>query len=202
MCIHYQFFTSAYKDLVEYAELNPNQPAEAWERDLWPKRRGLIIKQHREPAVMSWGFPHPTLNKPVPNARIDKLGSPMWKGAFRHNRCLIPLTDWFENGIDKRQYALKLPDPIFCVAGLHNGRNAYTMLMTEANPFIERFHDRMPIVIHKKDFDQWLNEPAIELLVPYAGEIMATCVAEPKAKATRPIITKPPPEHYQGDLFT
>jgi len=36
MCIHYQFFTSTYKDLAEYAELNPNQPVEAWERDYGP----------------------------------------------------------------------------------------------------------------------------------------------------------------------
>jgi putative SOS response-associated peptidase YedK len=199
MCIHYQFFTDSYKEVVEYADLNPDQPIEAWEKDLWPKRRGLIIKQHREPAVMAWGFPHPTLNKPVPNARTDKLNSPMWKGAFKHHRCLIPLTGWFENGQqDRRTYALKLHDPIFCVAGLHNGRDAYTMLMTEANPAIERFHDRMPIILHKRDFDHWLNEPAKELLVPYTGEIQATCVAEPKVKAVK---TKPAPEHLQGELF-
>lgn len=201
MCIHYHFFNSTYKDLAEYAELNPHQPAEAWERDLWPRRRGLIIKQQREPVVMSWGFPHPTLNKPVANARTDKLQSPMWKMAFRQNRCLIPLDAWFENGIDKRQYALKLPEPICCVAGLHNGCDAYTMLMTEANPFIERFHDRMPIIIHKKDFDQWLNEPALELLVPYHGEIVATCVSEPSVKAIRSTKAKPPPSHHQGELF-
>jgi putative SOS response-associated peptidase YedK len=101
------------------------------------------------------------------------------------------------NRIDE-QYALKLPDPIFCVAGLHNGRDAYTMIMTEANPSIERFHDRMPIILHKRDFDQWLNEPAKELLVPYTGEILATCVAEPKVKAVK---KKPEPEHRQGELF-
>jgi len=47
-------FTGTYKDVAEYADLNPNQPIEGWEKDLWPKRRGLIIKQQREPAMMSW----------------------------------------------------------------------------------------------------------------------------------------------------
>lgn len=199
MCIHYQFFTGTYKDVAEYADLNPDQPVEGWERDLWPKRRGLIIKQQREPDVMAWGFPHPTLNKPVPNARTDKLNSPMWKGAFKHHRCLIPLTCWFENGMDKRQYLLKLPEPIFCVAGLHNGRDAYTMLMTEANPTIERFHDRMPIILHKRDFDEWLNEPSNELLVPYRGEIVATCVAEPRVKPPKKQMK--PQVEQQGELF-
>ncbi len=198
MCIHYQFFTGTYKDVAEYADLNPNQPVEGWEKDLWPRRRGLIIRQQREPAVMSWGFPHPTLNKPVVNARVDKLGSPMWKGAFKHHRCLIPLTGWFENGVDKRQYALKLPEPIFCVAGLHNGRDAYTMLMTEANPFIERFHDRMPVILHKRDFDEWLDDGGTRLLMPYTGDIIATAVSEPRVK---PVKKKKDPEQIQGELF-
>ncbi|MFO0815087.1 MAG: SOS response-associated peptidase family protein [Gemmatales bacterium] len=100
MCIHYQFLNSTYRDVAEYADLNADQPVEGWERDLWPNRRGLIIKQNREPDVMAWGFPHPTLKKPVPNARTDKLNSPMWKGTFRHHRCLIPLNAWFENGMN------------------------------------------------------------------------------------------------------
>jgi hypothetical protein len=29
MCIHYQFFTDSYKEVVEYADLNPDQPIEA-----------------------------------------------------------------------------------------------------------------------------------------------------------------------------
>ncbi len=198
MCIHYQFINGTYKDVAEYAELPPIEPKGVWERDLWPKRQGLIIKQHREPAVMSWGFSHPTLNKVVPNARADKLHSPMWQHAFKQYRCLIPLNSWFENGMDERKYALRLHEPICCVAGLHDGRGAYTMIMTEANPFIERFHDRMPIILHKRDFDQWLNEPAVELLVPYQGEILATCVAEP---AVKPVKMKKEPEYKQGELF-
>ncbi|MBL8824360.1 MAG: SOS response-associated peptidase family protein [Planctomycetia bacterium] len=110
----------------------------------------------------------------------------------------MPLTGWFENGIDKRQYALKLPEPLFCVAGLHNGRDSYTMLMTDANPAIERFHDRMPVILAKRHFDQWLIDGGTELLVPYTGEIQAVCVAEPRVKAVK---EKSVPSDSQGELF-
>lgn len=73
------------------------------------------------------------------------------------------------------------------------------MLMTEANPFIERFHDRMPVILQKRHFDQWLNDGGTELLVPYTGEILATVVAEPKVK---PVKKLPEPEHRQGELFS
>ena len=72
------------------------------------------------------------------------------------------------------------------------------MLMTDANPFIERFHDRMPVILHKRDFDEWLNEPAKELLMLYTGDIIATAVSEPSVK---PVKKKKDPEQTQGELF-
>lgn len=50
-------------------------------------------------------------------------------------------------------------DEIFGVAGLWNGQTIHscTILRTEANSLVKDIHDRMPVILTRKNEKEWLN---------------------------------------------
>jgi putative SOS response-associated peptidase YedK len=124
---------------------------------------------------MIWGFPltlkgksgQPLKPKPVNNCRTDKLDSFMWKFSFRERRCLIPVTGFCEaegeKGAKTRTW-FSLPDEdLFAVAGIWRDTPewgpAYSMVMTEACEHVQGVHDRMPAILPRGDWADWLNGP-------------------------------------------
>jgi putative SOS response-associated peptidase YedK len=76
---------------------------------------------------------------------------------------------------------------LFAVAGLHerwrpkeggDPIESYTIVTTEANEMMTRLHDRMPVILHDRDYDAWLDpknedtETLKRLLAPYPSEEM------------------------------
>jgi putative SOS response-associated peptidase YedK len=93
-----------------------------------------------------------------------------------------------------------LPDEqIFAFAGLYNSAGECVIITTDANPFLAKIHDRMPAILRPQDYDRWLDEGGTELLMPYAGELNAVCIAEPKPKPEKK--RKPPVISKQRELF-
>jgi putative SOS response-associated peptidase YedK len=76
------------------------------------------------------------------------------------------------------------------------------MLTCAPNPVMEKIHNRMPVILHKCDYDSWLGEGGDGLLVPYMKEMTARVVAEPKPpKLPKPLKPIKQPQHQQGELF-
>lgn len=150
-------------------------------------RWGLVPFWSKAPKVLYATF----------NARsntVEKLAS--FREPFRKRRCLIPATAWFEyqtiegapKGVKKPMWRLWLDHgQDFAIAGLWdrwNGRGhlegqtieSYTMVMTSANAKIAAVHDRMPVILDRKDYRFWLDReiddvPALKaLLVPAADD--------------------------------
>ena len=120
-----------------------------------------------------WGFPlvlkgkngQPLKPKPINNARADKLDGFMWRYSFQERRCLIPVTAFAEaegeKGAKTRTwFTLPDKDP-FAVAGLWRDTPewgpAYTMVMTEACQHVAGVHDRMPVILKRQDWPDWLD---------------------------------------------
>ena len=130
---------------------------------------GLRVRQ------MTWGFPltlkgkngQPLKPKPVNNCRTDKLDSFMWRYSFRERRCLIPVTAFCEaegeKGAKTRTW-FSLPDEdVFAVTGIWRDTAewgpAYSMVMTEACEHVAGVHDRMPAILPRQDWGDWLDGP-------------------------------------------
>lgn len=148
--------------------------------EVYPGYPGLVVARG-ELRSMVWGFPlvlkgkngQPLKPRPVNNARADKLDSFMWRYSFQERRCLIPLTAFAEaegeKGAKTRTW-FTLPDQeVFAVAGLWRGSEAdpgghpsewgpaYTMVMTEACQHVADVHDRMPVILRRDDWADWLD---------------------------------------------
>jgi putative SOS response-associated peptidase YedK len=125
------------------------------------------------------------------NARAETVESkPAFRAAFKYRRCLIPASGFFEwkaEQTGKQPYCIRLRHaPLFALAGLYehwqggSGRevNSCTLLVTEANPAVQAIHERMPVIVKRKDHATWLD-PQIQqaaalkrLLIPWSDDDM------------------------------
>jgi len=116
------------------------------------------------------------------NARAETVATkPMFRSAFKRNRCLIPVSDYFEwqdtpGGKQPWYFTARDGSPALTIAGLwdewqdkESGKplKSCTMIITEPNKFVAKVHDRMPVLLAEKDYGPWLSGKAgLELLKP------------------------------------
>lgn len=164
--------------------------------EIYPGYPGLVVAAG-ELRSMTWGFPLKLKDarpgskaRPVNNARADKLDSFMWRYSFQERRCLIPVTEFAEaegeRGAKTRTW-FRLPDQdVFAVAGLWRDTPewgpAYSMVMTEACIHVADVHDRMPVILRRQDWADWLDGPpdsATLLCRPYPDLMVKERTSDP-----------------------
>jgi putative SOS response-associated peptidase YedK len=157
-----------------------------------PEASGLRVRQ------MTWGFPltmkgkdgQALKPKPVNNARTDKLDGAFWRPSFHARRCLVPVTAFCEaegeKGAKTRTWFSLADQELFAVAGIWRETAewgaAYSMVMTEACEHVAGVHDRMPAILPRSDWGDWLDGPpdAAGLLCrPYELGIRVERTTEP-----------------------
>ena len=86
---------------------------------------------------------------------------------------------------DKQPHYIHLKNKeLFAMAGIwaewkgsSETLKTYSILTTEANPFLKNYHNRMPVILPAEDYDLWLNnktkpEQLRALLKPYPEKLM------------------------------
>ncbi len=151
-----------------------------------------IVENLRWGLIPSWAKDESIGNKLI-NARAETLAEkPSFKNAFRSHRCIIPASgfyEWQKKGTGAKQpyyFHLKGKE-VFGFAGLYEqwldretGEQIQTcaIITTEANRVLEPVHDRMPVILKPKDYEQWLDEKENDtdklqkLLAPYPSAEM------------------------------
>ncbi len=120
-------------------------------------RWGLLPSWAKE----DWSGPQPI------NARAETApDKPMFRGAFRHGRCLIPADGWYEwtTEADGKQPHLieREGRGVFAFAGLvaeneaHGVRTA-AILTVPAADSVRAIHHRMPAVLPREAYAAWLD---------------------------------------------
>ncbi|KAB2689684.1 SOS response-associated peptidase [Brucella tritici] len=114
------------------------------------------------------------------NARSEDIASkPMFRTALKSTRCLIPATGFFEWSGPKEArlpwfISAKDGRPL-TFAGLHDrwkdretGEKvtSCTIITCNANPFMQKIHTRMAVILQESDWRAWLAEPRVDLLKP------------------------------------
>ncbi len=132
------------------------------------------------------------------NARAETApDKPMFRSAFRKRRCLIPASGFYEwqatGGKRKQPFCIRLADDRpFSFAGLwerwegpDGPVESCCILTTEANELVRPIHDRMPVILDPRRFDQWLDPKQHEaaalapLLRPFPAEAMKAYPVSP-----------------------
>jgi putative SOS response-associated peptidase YedK len=159
----------------------------------------LVIRdsdQGRVGSMMRWGLiPHWVRDtKKLPllfNARAESLATkPMFKHAFRRQRCLIPASGFYEwkllpDGKNKQPFYICAKDGPLSFAGLWETAtvdevtiDSCTIITTDSNALMRPIHDRMPVILPPEVWDAWLtpnqqtDDILLSLLEFYSAEQM------------------------------
>jgi putative SOS response-associated peptidase YedK len=128
---------------------------------------------------------------PMINARGETIAEKnSYRHAFRRRRCLIPADGFFEwkgEGKDRLPYRIGLKgNALFGFAGLYEDwtspdgsmMRTTAIITVHANPLMRKFHDRMPVILHRGEENVWLDNdqsdlPKLQsLLRPYPDQEM------------------------------
>jgi len=151
----------------------------------------------RELTVMRWGLvPFWSENGKASfstiNAKSETVAtSPAFREAWRQRLCLVPADLFYEwqkaDEKNKQPFAITVKDDtMFAFAGLWetwkdtatgDKLRTFTILTTDPNELMQAIHNRMPVILHRGDYERWLapTDPAhlpIDLLKPYPTEEM------------------------------
>ncbi|HEY5996850.1 MAG TPA: SOS response-associated peptidase [Candidatus Deferrimicrobiaceae bacterium] len=125
------------------------------------------------------------------NARAEGVAEKAsFRGPFRHHRCLVPASGFFEwrkSGGGKRPYFVRPKGGgLFGLAAIWDGWmgadgseiESCAILTTGANALMAPIHDRMPVIVAPPDYGLWLDTAApvtaelVALLAPFPAEAM------------------------------
>lgn len=172
MCNLYTIRKSAAEVAAYFGIPNPMQSNAP--EEVYPGTPGIVITETdgvRELRSMTWGFPLRLKGmkpdaKPKPVNNIADLAKPMWVGLARKTRwrCIIPVTAFAEaegkKGAMTRTWFSLREEPIFGWGGLWRVSDewgpVYSGAMTDANDVVAPVHDRMPVLLHKADYETWM----------------------------------------------
>jgi putative SOS response-associated peptidase YedK len=160
-----------------------------------PPRRQL--RAVRWGLVPSWAK-DPKIGSRLINARVETVADkPAFRRAFAKRRCLLPADGYFEwygeERGKKQPFFIRPPDgSVLAMAGLYefwrdptkdeDDPDAWltttTVITTSAPDDLGRIHDRMPMIVEKHRYAEWLD-PSVEdlsalrsLLVPAAPGLL------------------------------
>ncbi|MEX0346449.1 MAG: SOS response-associated peptidase [Rhizobiaceae bacterium] len=183
-----------------------------------PGRKSMLVRWGLIPSWVKDPKDFPLLI----NARAETAAQKSsFRAAMRHRRTLIPASgfyEWKRDGNKKLQaYWIRPKDGGLVVfAGLmetwhsKDGSEIDTgaVLTTASNETIGNIHHRMPVVIRREDFSDWLNCREVEprevqhLLQPAAPDLFEAVPVSPlvnKVANTGPEIQEPEGAHDQAE---
>lgn len=142
----------------------------------------VIINDNGYKALtMQWGLipswsKDGDIGRAIINARSETLlEKPTFKHAIKRRRCLIPADgfyEWFDDGTGKKPYYIRLKSQEqFCFAGMYDTWRTptdallitCTIITCAPNALVGRIHNRMPVILHKRDYTTWLDTPPEEV---------------------------------------
>jgi len=132
------------------------------------------------------------------NARAEDLATkPSFRDALRQRRCLVPADAFYEwQKLDpktKHPHAIAMRDgSLYAFAGLWDRwrepghgddegewLQTFTIITTDPNELMAPIHNRMPVIIPRRDYDRWLGSETseddrlpLDLLRPFPSEEM------------------------------
>ena len=137
--------------------------------------------------------------RPV-NARAETAHKkPLFKTLTRERRCLIPANryfEWKETPVGRRPYCIRMEDEApFCRGGMWDVWHAtgpdafftFTVLTTFPNEVSGTVHDRIPVIVHAKDYRHWFDPESedVALLSPYLAQGVVTYPVSPRVNSPR-----------------
>ena len=157
-------------------------------------RAVMVVHRHPQsgvpvPGYLTWGLmPHDADTRPEiqpTNARAETIAEkPMFRHAYRKRRAVVPVDAFRQKDAKGKRRKITRADgePLAIAAIWENWKNpdtgewerSFATLTVPANATVAPVHDRMPLVLEKKDLERWLGieEDPHDLLKPSADDVL------------------------------
>ena len=196
--------TAPTDEVYAVVERPPRGEEAAAERQLRTVRWGLVPSWAKDPGIGSRMI----------NARMETVAEkPAYKRAFQKRRCLLPADGYYEwyatsqtdaKGRPRKQpYFIRPKDGgVLAMAGLYEMWPdpakaeddptrwlwSCTVITTEAEDSLGRIHDRMPLMVERDRWQEWLDPTrpgSTDLLVPAAPGLLEAYPVRPLVSNVR-----------------
>lgn len=179
MCGRFIIFSEAeereFRDIVEEVDRKYGEDSIKKDAEIFPTDVSPVVTYNeglKDVNLFKWGFPNFKGGSVIINARCETLlDRPMFREAFRSNRCLIPATAFFEwkktSDGKKEKYIISSSDSsFFYMAGLYKdfkdkeGKpyKGFVIITTSAGSKMSQIHERMPVMLMKRDeIEMWAD---------------------------------------------
>jgi putative SOS response-associated peptidase YedK len=186
------------------------QPVIIWDEDFGTRSLHMMFWRYLPPYCADpKNFKLSTVN-----AASHSLLQGVWKESFLKRRCLIPadtFVEWENRGKTKLPWIFAMKDTMpLALGGIwrqwqsRDGKrkmDTFAIITVEPNELVATttHHDRMPLIIGKRDWQRWLEpaareQPPIDLLRPFDADRMEawrTAPAINNVKNTGPELGEP-----------
>ncbi len=189
-----EFFLDMVPDILPRYNIAPTQDIAAVLPNT--ESEGNLLNMFRWGLVPHWS-PHADSAARMINARSETVRQKSsFRDSFRERRCLIPVNGFYEwqkrDGVKQPFLFQTRQKGLFALAGIWDrweypgGKelNSCTILTTAANTVMRPIHHRMPVILPRRHWDQWLRleadqaESLTGLLKPLATDnLLATPVS-------------------------
>ena len=135
--------------------------------DVYPASMAPVLMDQNDnltPKAVKWGVNGFKKSSVIINARAETaLEKPFFKNDLILNRCVVLSTGFYEWQNHKQKYMFKTDDSdMVYMAGFikKSGQNdAFVILTTSANSSMEKYHDRMPVILKPDECKLWVYDP-------------------------------------------
>ncbi len=112
-------------------------------------------------AVMPFGYKSTSMNKLIINARAETASEKrMFAYAWRHARCAVPASLFYEWTPDKQKISFTQPDgrPMYLAALAIDEQ--FVILTRPADLSVSPYHHRMPVILEQDQVAPWIFDEA------------------------------------------
>lgn len=164
MCGRYYFDVLKSKRLQKLVNLLKEAGINVKTGEVFPNDVTAVINASHQKTQLSgikWGLDGFRENQLIINARAESVtDKKMFRTPFLTNRCLFPMSGFYEWNPAKDKFYFTYPDDqlIFVGGFIRNEQDGprSIIMTTEPNQNVSPIHNRMPVLIGEKDIKQWL----------------------------------------------
>ena len=162
MCGRFLMNEEAFDMMEQIARIPSWIQPELYFKTIYPTNPALTLSLDHgilTASVHSFGYKSESMNRLLINARAETVSEkPMFRQAFRHSRCLVPASLFYEWDAAKEKISFfKKDQPVLYLAAILK-EDSFIILTTEANSSVSKYHHRMPLVVRQDQIDHWLSD--------------------------------------------
>lgn len=170
MCSRYYFDDDTMNDILNIVEeTDASLRGMRVNRDIYPTDDAAVMIRSTDGIKLTgirWGYPGIKGSGVIINARAESvLEKKMFRDGIRHRRAVIPARYFYEWSRNKEKNTFRRKDrDTVCMAGLYDltdGGERFVIITTQANASMIKVHDRMPLILEKRQIKDWLSDDSV-----------------------------------------